>query len=243
MEPIDRIDCFTEHILALDREDYEKKSSKAHRRERRNRLAFREMLDEKISKDQLTFKTKWRHFLKEFKDDERLFYMFKQGGSSPRDIFLDVREQVREKHKAMKNSFKNILKTHGDKISPEISLEKFKNFLEQFEDFKDLICTQDEKSNSLNFYAKYLLDKYKKRVDHAIQKYIKTCVKEIKSEDHKFEEFESKVNETESNKAYFACLKVDKKKELFDTVIDTMRKGEDLSKLLPKESKKKIKQN
>ena len=92
MEPIERIDCFTEHILALDREDYEKKSSKAHRRERRNRLAFREMLDDKISKDKLTFKTKWRHFLKEFKDEEKLFSMFKQGGSSPRDIFLDVRE-------------------------------------------------------------------------------------------------------------------------------------------------------
>ena len=141
----------------------------------------------------------------------------------------------------MKNSFKNILKTHGDKLSPEITLENFTKFLGEFEDFKDLICSQDEKANSLDFYAKYLLDKYKKRVDHAIQKYIKTCIKEIKSEDHKFEDFESKINETESNKAYYACLKLVKKRELFETVIDKMRKGEDLSKLLPKESKKKRK--
>ena len=96
--------------------------------ERLNREAFRELLNEHEAKKTLTYKTKWKNFLQLIKDDERFLNLVKlhlsiilvvwliqltklgQYGSTPRELFEDKMEILKENHKKLKDDIKLLLK-------------------------------------------------------------------------------------------------------------------------------------
>ena len=236
----DRLEAFSEYILTKQKEEDDARKKKQKRRERINRLAYREMLAEAVIGDRLTFKTKWRDFVKENKDDVRLFYMFKQHGSAPREIFEDVRDELRELQKKVKEDFKEILKNNSARFHGEMDVETFSKILGEYPAFKDF---EKKKSNTLRFFANYLLDKLRKRVKKAEQKFLKICVKEITSPEVSFEVLSSKIKENEANAVYLSCLSAQEQLKLYNSVRDKMQKGENPAELLVTKKKKKKKKD
>lgn len=72
---IQRIFC--EHILDIDRKERDDKRRLRKLRERKNREAFRDLLNEYTNNGKLTHKTKWRKFVEVIQDDPRLLNMVK----------------------------------------------------------------------------------------------------------------------------------------------------------------------
>ena len=62
-------------MIELDKTEHEQKRRARRMNERKNREAFRELLKEHIDRGSLTYKTKWRHFVDQIKEDKRLFNM------------------------------------------------------------------------------------------------------------------------------------------------------------------------
>lgn len=58
-------------------------------------------------------------------DEEVFLEMLKSRGSSPREIFQDMRGIVRKRHRSMKNSFKEILKSDSEKFIVGMSVKEF----------------------------------------------------------------------------------------------------------------------
>jgi hypothetical protein len=90
-----------------------------------------------VSEDQLTFKTKWKHFVKEHHEKPRMFNLFRQYGTTPYEIFEDVREELRERQKKIKDDFKAILKSDTAKFQEELSVEEFVKILSEYEQFQN----------------------------------------------------------------------------------------------------------
>lgn len=55
-------------------------------------------------------KTKWKHFIYQIKDDQRVLNMMGQGGSTPHELFEDFLDDLRNSHKDMKENLKALLK-------------------------------------------------------------------------------------------------------------------------------------
>jgi len=97
MNELDRLEAFGDYILALDKEQEDERRKQERRIERINRLQYREFLDECVAQDLLTFKTKWKKFVKDYQNEPRMYNLFKQYGSTPYEIFEDVRDELRER--------------------------------------------------------------------------------------------------------------------------------------------------
>lgn len=166
MIELDRLETFIQYIERKERFEEETKRRTMKAQERKNRERFRELLHESLANDKiLNFKTKWKHYVHSIKDDERLLHMFKQHGSTPRELFDDMKESLLEKHKLVKDSFKKILKNNPEMFDISMSLDQFKSALIKFEEFQ---AFESRETNSLDFYANYLYDKYKKREEKSI---------------------------------------------------------------------------
>lgn len=238
MNDFDRLEAFSEYILTRKKEEDELSKKRQRRRERINRLAFRELLKECVTHDSLTFKTKWRSFVKHNQEDLRLFNMFKQRGSSPRDIFYDVRNGLRDEQKKVKEDFKNILKKNHERFHGELTVEKFMKVIEEYDAFKKF---EERESNSLWFYASYLLDKLNKRIKKAKEKFLKLCIKEVKDDSTSFDQIMQKINEDEENANYLSCLSKDTMSKIFGEILEKVKNGEDTLSLIPAKKKKKKK--
>lgn len=235
----DRIEAFSEYVLAKDRDEEAERKKKRLILERKNREQFRELLREKISNDEFTFKTKWRHFVKKNRDDVRLLNMFKQSGSSPRDLFHDFRQKLVEKNKVIKEEFKKILSKHVADFSINIDPIKFKKILLKYEEFQNF--EGSENSNSFDYYANYLLDKYKKRIKKAKNKYVQLVADRFPdmTSETTFEAIQSKVQESLQDTAYLSCLSDVDRKEIASGLQARLRSGETLDQIVPERKKKK----
>jgi len=242
MPAVDRVEAFSDYILCLEREEAQTRRQSRSIEDRNERLRYREMLESAIQNDEFTFKTKWAGFLKLNSNDKRLLNLFKQKKSLARDIFHDIREIVREKHKGIKGAFKNILKDNASRFSIQMEPEEFEIILAEFDDFKKLQSGKEKHSNSLIYYADYLLIKYKKRVKRAKAKFLKSCVKLLtSSESLTFEAIIPKIENSDALQTYFACMREEEKRQIFEKVLAKSKQGESLASLLPVDKKKKKK--
>ncbi len=240
LHDLDKVEAFSDFILAKEKEDEAEKKKKKGLQERANREAFRALLREKVDNDDLTFKTKWRNFLKRNKDSPKVLNMFRQAGSTAREIFHDFRATLVDKNKQVKDDFKKLLHKQISDFSVNMELARFKKILLRQPEFQDF---DKKETNSFDYYAEYLFTKYKKRVNKAKKKFTRVVVKEVPdlSKDSLFEDVLAKVNLKEAYAAYFSCLSGEDKRDIFRGILDKLRAGEDLSQLLPPEKKKKKK--
>lgn len=77
------------------------------------------MIKNKLYHAQINYKTKWRAFIKQFKDDERLLNMMdpEHKGSSAHEIFQNLMEGIRRNHKAFKSEIKNHFKKNNFRMT------------------------------------------------------------------------------------------------------------------------------
>lgn len=119
LHPYDRISAFTDYIFEAEKKNEEEVAKERRLRERVNRIAFRTLLREKLLSGELTYKSKWKDFLLEFRYDQRLLNMFdpSQPGTSAHEMFEHFMYEVREKHKLIKGSIKHHFKKIGFKMT------------------------------------------------------------------------------------------------------------------------------
>lgn len=67
--------AFSEVIIQLEQREYEERRKIKRSNERKNREAFRSLLQEKENINVLIYKTKWKDFVQNIKDDPRLINM------------------------------------------------------------------------------------------------------------------------------------------------------------------------
>lgn len=238
LHDVDKIEAFSEFILSKTKEEEQAKRAQQLKNERKNREAFRELLREKISNDEITFKTKWRSFVKRNKDNPKLLNMLTQGGSHARDIYHDIRNILLEKNKQIKDDFKNVLKAHLSELSPNMDSIRFKKILLKHDEFASF---ESRETNSFEHYADYLFSKYKKRVAKAKKKYAKALGKECPNltKDSTFQSVNAQIDANPHNQAYFACLSDHDKQDILRSLQDRLRNGESMADIFPPEKKKR----
>lgn len=239
LHDLDKIEAFSEYILTKDKEEEAQKKKARQLQERKNRQAFRELLSEKIQADELTFKTKWRSFVKKNKDDDRLVNMFRQGGSSARDIFHDYRQKLIDMSKTVKDSFKKILAKHVNDFSVNMDPLKFKKILLKYDEFKNF--EGEDGCNSFEYYSNYLLDKYKKRVKKARSKFMQVVAEAFPniSPESTFEEVVAKIKENKHDAVYLSCLDDTDRKDIVNQIQTKLKAGELLESIVPLQKSKK----
>jgi len=193
----DRLMIFTEHVINLEKIENEEKRKNKRLQERRNREAFRDLLKEHIARGDLSHKTKWKSFLEANKNDERFLNLITQHGSTPRELFEDQIELLKEAHKKNKDDLKKMLKEVGFKVGLNTKYEEFHDKLKDYPEFQKM----EEKTRK--YYFDYLVDKAKtkeKESQRKLRKSVKKYNKFLKSlkeinVDSQYKDFETQIKE------------------------------------------------
>lgn len=130
LEKIDRLLVFQDYIRDLEKEEEEQKriqKDRIRRGERKNRDAFRKLLEEHVAAGNLTAKTQWREYCLKVRDlPQYQAVASNTSGSTPKDLFEDVAEELEKQYHEDKMLIKDTIKS-GKIIVVTTSI---------FEDFK-----------------------------------------------------------------------------------------------------------
>ncbi|KAJ8533203.1 hypothetical protein K7X08_016092 [Anisodus acutangulus] len=128
LEKLDRLEIFQEYIRDLEKEDEELRKlqkEQLRRAERKNRDAFRKMMEEHIAAGTLTAKTSWRDYCQMVKESVAYQAVASNtSGSTPKDLFEDVGEELEKQYHEDKIRVKDVVKS--EKISSTWTFEDFK---------------------------------------------------------------------------------------------------------------------
>ncbi|GER31113.1 pre-mRNA-processing protein 40A [Striga asiatica] len=135
LDKIDRLDIFQDYIRDLEKEEDELKKrqkEQLRRTERKNRDAFRKMMEEHIADGTLTAKTHWRDYCQKVKDNDAYEAVASNiSGSTPKDLFEDVAEELEKKYDEDKAHIKDALKQEKITVAPTWNFEDFKSSIEE----------------------------------------------------------------------------------------------------------------
>eukprot|EP00344_Euplotes_crassus_P004679 CAMPEP_0197011932 /NCGR_PEP_ID=MMETSP1380-20130617/60571_1 /TAXON_ID=5936 /ORGANISM="Euplotes crassus, Strain CT5" /LENGTH=132 /DNA_ID=CAMNT_0042435041 /DNA_START=12 /DNA_END=406 /DNA_ORIENTATION=+ len=106
-----QIQAFSDYITDRIEEEERIYDMKKLRESRKNREAFRELMDELVKDKKIKHNTQWKDIALLIKDDKRYHNVLLQSGSKPSDIFYDYIDIEKEKFNEHKTKFKNLLKT------------------------------------------------------------------------------------------------------------------------------------
>lgn len=135
LEKIDRLEIFQEYIRDLEKEeDEQRKIKKEHikRVERKNRDEFRKMLDGHVVSGILNAKTQWRDYCQKVKESVAYQAVASNtSGSTPKDLYEDVVEELDKKYHEDKTRVKDALKLKKVTVLTTWKFEDFKLVLEE----------------------------------------------------------------------------------------------------------------
>lgn len=130
LEKIDRLEIFQEYIRDLEKEEEEQRKiqkEQLRRAERKNRDAFRKLMEEHVAAGILTAKTHWRDYCMKVKDSPPyLAVASNSSGSTPKDLFEDVAEELEKQYHEEKTRVKDAVKMGKITLASTWTLEDFK---------------------------------------------------------------------------------------------------------------------
>ncbi|XP_028796082.1 LOW QUALITY PROTEIN: pre-mRNA-processing protein 40A-like [Neltuma alba] len=130
LEKIDRLLVFQDYIRDLEKEEEELKKiqkDQLRRSERKNRDAFRKLLEEHVASGTLTAKTHWREYCIKVKDlPQYQAVASNTSGSTPKDLFEDVVEDLAQKYHEDKTRVKDAVKSGKIAVDTTTVFEDFK---------------------------------------------------------------------------------------------------------------------
>ncbi|XVE95059.1 hypothetical protein REPUB_Repub02eG0063900 [Reevesia pubescens] len=130
LEKIDRLLIFQDYIHDLEKEEEEKKKmqkEQLRRTERKNRDAFRNLMEEDVAGGTLTAKTYWRDYCLKVKDlPQYLAVASNISGSTPKDLFEDVAEELDKQYHEDKTRIKDVMKSGKITMVSTWTVEDFK---------------------------------------------------------------------------------------------------------------------
>ncbi|XP_050892629.1 pre-mRNA-processing protein 40A isoform X1 [Lathyrus oleraceus] len=131
LEKIDRLLVYQDYIRDLEKEEEEQKriqKERLRRGERKNRDAFRKLLEEHIADGVLTAKTQWRDYCLKVKElPQYQAVASNTSGSTPRDLYEDVFEDLEKKYHEDKTLIKDTLKSGKITVVTTSVYEDFKS--------------------------------------------------------------------------------------------------------------------
>lgn len=135
LEKIDRLEVYQEYIRDLEKEEEEQKKKekeKLRRIERKNRDAFRKMMEEHIAAGTLTAKTYWRDYCLMVRNSAAYQAVASNiSGSKPMDLFEDVSEELEKQYHEDKARVKDALKSEKITVPSTWTFENFKSTIEE----------------------------------------------------------------------------------------------------------------
>ncbi|XVF36456.1 hypothetical protein REPUB_Repub19eG0060200 [Reevesia pubescens] len=130
LEKIDRLLIFQDYIHELEKEEEEKKKmqkEQLRRAERKNRDAFRKLMEELVADGTLNAKTYWRDYCLKVKDlPQYLAVASNTSGSTPKDLFEDVAEELEKQYHDDKIWIKDAMKSGKITMVLTWTVEDFK---------------------------------------------------------------------------------------------------------------------
>ncbi|XP_068669590.1 pre-mRNA-processing protein 40A-like [Aristolochia californica] len=168
LEKIDRFEIFQEYIRDLEKEEEEQRKlqkEQLRRAERKNRDEFRKLLEEHIAVGILAAKTHWRDYCMKVKDLPAYEAVASNtSGSTPKDLFEDVAEELEKQYHEDKAQIKDALKLG------KINMSSTWTFL----DFKAAISVDSasHKISEINLKLVYneMLERLKEKEDKEAKK-------------------------------------------------------------------------
>lgn len=129
LEKFDRLDIFQEYIRHLEKEEEEQKrvqKDQVRRQERKNRDGFRKMLEEHVADGTLNARTRWRDYCAQIKDSQSyLAVASNTSGSTPKELFDDVIEELDKQYQEDKTQIKEVVKSGKIPMTTSWTLEEF----------------------------------------------------------------------------------------------------------------------
>ncbi|CAO2165121.1 unnamed protein product [Urochloa humidicola] len=133
LEKIDRLDVFQGYIRHLEKEEEEQKQiqkEQVRRQERKNRDGFRKMLEEHVSDGTITARTRWRDYCAQIKKSQAYFAVASNlSGSTPKDLFDDVIEELDKQFQDDMNQIKEAVKSGKIPMTTSWTLNEFQTTL------------------------------------------------------------------------------------------------------------------
>ncbi|XP_042061666.1 pre-mRNA-processing protein 40A-like [Salvia splendens] len=169
LDKIDRLDIFQDYIRDLEKEEDEQKKiqkEQLRRAERKNRDAFRMMLEEHIAACTITAKTSWRDYCQKVKDSEAYEAVaLNTTGSTPKDLFEDLTEELEKKYDEDKTQVKDVLKQEKIAVASTWTFEDFKS------SFGDNTVLSSISDINLQLVYKDLIDRAKEKEEKEVKKH------------------------------------------------------------------------
>eukprot|EP01097_Dermamoeba_algensis_P006001 TRINITY_DN3780_c0_g1_i2.p1 TRINITY_DN3780_c0_g1~~TRINITY_DN3780_c0_g1_i2.p1 ORF type:complete len:755 (-),score=262.22 TRINITY_DN3780_c0_g1_i2:188-2452(-) len=156
MEKIDRLFVFEEHIRQLERKEFEERRidrDRQRRTYRKNRDAFKALINEKFVSGGFHPRSKWRDFLNAIESEERYQNMIGQPGSTARELYGDFVEDLEERYQKDKKILKEVFKASNLVVTGKTSFEEFDAAIRLHEKYGPL------NKNYLRFFFNELLEK------------------------------------------------------------------------------------
>ncbi|KAK6945962.1 FF domain [Dillenia turbinata] len=130
LEKIDRLEIFQEYLHDLEKEEQEERKlqkEELRKGERKNRDDFRKLMEEHVASGILTAKSHWRDYCLKVKDlSAYLAISSNTSGSTPKDLFEDVSEELQNQYHDDKTHVKDAVKLAKITLSSTWTLEEFK---------------------------------------------------------------------------------------------------------------------
>ncbi|XP_057977866.1 pre-mRNA-processing protein 40A-like isoform X2 [Malania oleifera] len=135
LENIARLEVFQEYLRDLEEQEEEQRKlqkEELRKAERRNRDEFRKLMEGHVAAGTLTAKTHWRDYCMKVKDlHEYLAVSSNTSGSTPKDLFEDVAEELQKQYHEDKTRIKDALKFGKITLSLTWTLEDFKDAISE----------------------------------------------------------------------------------------------------------------
>ncbi|XP_022941975.1 pre-mRNA-processing protein 40A-like isoform X1 [Cucurbita moschata] len=130
LEKIDRLEIFQEYLRDLEKEEEEQRKiqkEELRKAERKNRDEFRKMMEEHIAAGILTPKIHWRDYCMKVKElPAYLAVAANTSGSTPKNLFEDVADEIQKQYRDDKTRIKDALKLRKIAMSLSWTLDDFK---------------------------------------------------------------------------------------------------------------------
>jgi len=196
----EQITAFTEYMKVAEKQDFDEKRRIRRYHERKNREAYRQMLEDKFRLEEFTIKTKWNKMMMILKDDPRYLNILGQPGSTPKelfDYFITTQKANFKRHKAI---LKQVIRNYNIKLTSKMTFEEFNN---AFSVNTDYIAIKDENKK---FLHEYVLAKVRQKEKDTVKKYMKAIKKyesfvrsiEGVNKNSKYEDYKELINQREN---------------------------------------------
>ncbi|KAK9941780.1 hypothetical protein M0R45_007474 [Rubus argutus] len=130
LEKIDRLEIFQEYLRDLEKEEEEQRriqKEELRKAERKNRDEFRKLMEEHLAAGILTATSHWRDYILKVKDlPAYIAVTSNNSGSTPKDLFEDVVEELEKQYQNDKIRIKDVVKSGKIVLSSTWDLGDFK---------------------------------------------------------------------------------------------------------------------